>query len=124
MKTVLRKICLNCYRIIGSGKKCPACKIAAPIIKESKGMRTTLIHNGKKIIIDPKTIKNILNNIDLRSAVKDLGIGICPADLISSNLFISSPVIRPDKRVQSQFKNNDEFTVSLQTIIQQGIKLN
>lgn len=64
-------------------------------------MRITVSHNGKKVILDPKQLKNILNNIDLETAVRDLNIGISPADLISNNLFISSPVIRPDKRIQS-----------------------
>ena len=45
-------------------------------------MKTLIIHNGKKMFLDPKTTKTILSNIDLKTAMRDLGIGICPADLI------------------------------------------
>ncbi len=49
----------------------------------------------------PKHIRAILNKIDLESAKKYLGIAILPSQLIVDNIFISAPVIRPDKRLSN-----------------------
>lgn len=62
-------------------------------------MNAILLHNGNKITLTPTNIKNIFNKIDLNTAKRELNIGICPADLISNNVFIASPIIRPDKRI-------------------------
>ena len=62
-------------------------------------MKLTVKFNDRTMILNPKQIKNILSNLELNTTVKEIGIGINPSDLILHNLFISSPVIRPDKRI-------------------------
>lgn len=117
VNTILRKVCLRCHRIVSSDKKCPECKAKAPSLKMQKG-RLVLTQDGLQHVLDPKKIQTILSNIDINAAKKELNIGVQPSDLISNYLFVSSPIIRPDKRIQSQFKNSDEFTVSLHSIVQ------
>ncbi len=46
IKFIIRKICLSCYKIITRGKKCYQCDLNAPVIKEMKAMKISLIFNG------------------------------------------------------------------------------
>ncbi len=54
-----------------------------------------------------------LSNLSIQDVRSQLGLNVLPSEMIVNHVVISTPLIRPDRRVQNSVKSQDDYTVSL-----------
>lgn len=123
MFACLKRMCLNCHVVTGENRKCPKCKEMGPTIKNNKGYFTELQFAGRTLFMSPQQIRQELSMLSLSDA-RQLGLGVLPSEMIVNHVVISTPLIRPDRRVQNSVKSQDDYTVSLQAITKHCLLMN
>lgn len=109
---------------MGDNRKCQICKEMAPVIKNAKGYTIDIQYNGKLQHMTISQLKQNLGRVKMEDIKSQLSMDMHPSEYIVGHVFIASPVIRPDRRVQNTVKSQDDYTVSLQTIAKHVLMLN
>ena len=85
-------------------------------IKSTKSYKYEVSFAGRQRFLNPQQMWTILSAVSQQDAQKILGLGVVPSEFIVNHVYIAPPIIRPDKRVQSNMRSSDDFTISLQGI--------